>query len=99
MSDDVIFVFDLKIAADALAALANRNRLNLIKLVAENEVDVGTLAKKVNVSQSAVSQHLSKLRKLKLVHTRRDRQTIYYSASDEAKRLVKAINSATDGSA
>ncbi|MNT69418.1 putative HTH-type transcriptional regulator YgaV [compost metagenome] len=45
---------------------------------------VGALANKVGLSQSALSQHLSKLRAQNLVSTRRDAQTIYYSSSSDA---------------
>jgi DNA-binding transcriptional ArsR family regulator len=47
------------------------------------EVPVGIFANHVGLSQSALSQHLSKLRAQKLVTTRRDAQTIYYSSSSE----------------
>ena len=45
----------------------------------QRELSVGALAELVDLSQSAISQHLGKLRALNLVITRRDRQTIYYS--------------------
>ena len=44
-------------------------------------MSVGAIAKKVSLSQSALSQHLAKLRSLNLVETRRDRQMIYYSCN------------------
>jgi DNA-binding transcriptional ArsR family regulator len=45
---------------------------------------VGAIAEKVALSQSALSQHLAKLRSLNLVNTRRERQMIYYSCTSEA---------------
>ena len=56
--------------------------------ILEVELSVGGIDKKVGLSQSALSQHLAKLRNLGLVETRRDRQTIYYSCNSEAVRVL-----------
>lgn len=68
-------------ASGLLAAIGNDKRLKILCELAEGEASVGSLAKKVDLSQSALSQHLAKLRALKLVATRRDAQTIYYSVA------------------
>ena len=70
-------------AADLLTAMANAKRLLILCNLVEGEVTVGALAEKVGLSQSALSQHLSKLRAMDLVSTRRDAQTIFYSCGDE----------------
>ncbi|MGV3633379.1 MAG: ArsR/SmtB family transcription factor, partial [Pseudorhodoplanes sp.] len=49
---------------------------------------VGLIAQRVGLSQSALSQHLSRLRSLRLVNTRRDKQTIYYSCTSEHVRRL-----------
>lgn len=71
-------------AAALLSAMANPKRLMILLNLVEGEMAVGALAGEVGLSQSALSQHLSKLRAKKLVNTRRDAQTIYYSANSEA---------------
>lgn len=71
-------------AAALLSAMANPKRLMILLNLVESEMAVGALAGEVGLSQSALSQHLSKLRAKKLVSTRRDAQTIYYSANSEA---------------
>jgi DNA-binding transcriptional ArsR family regulator len=48
------------------------------------ELSVGAIAERVSLSQSALSQHLAKLRSARLVETRRDRQMIYYSCRSTA---------------
>lgn len=48
----------------------------------------------VGLSQSALSQHLSKLRAQNLVSTRRDAQTIYYSSSSDA--VLKILGALSD---
>ncbi|MBN9032044.1 MAG: transcriptional regulator [Rhizobiales bacterium 63-7] len=72
------------VAAGLLSAMANPKRLQILCSLVKGEVAVGALASQVGLSQSALSQHLSKLRAQKLVNTRRDAQTIYYSSSSEA---------------
>jgi len=80
-------------AATLLALLGNEKRLVIISHLLEGEMSVGAIAEKVSLSQSALSQHLAKMRAVELVETRRDRQTIYYSCNSEAVRqLVGALN-------
>ena len=69
--------------ADTLKALGNRRRLMLLcKLVEHGEVTVGDLARDVNLSQSACSQHLARMRDEGLVTYRRESQTLWYSIAD-----------------
>lgn len=75
-------------AADFLAALANNKRLAILCKLIDNEMSVGSLAKDIDLSQSALSQHLAKLRALNLVSTRRDAQTIYYMVSSPHIELM-----------
>lgn len=78
--------------AELLAALAHPKRLMAMCRMMEEEVSVGQLAEAVGLGQSALSQHLSKLRALGLVTTRRDGQTIYYRlASPEARELIGTL--------
>lgn len=70
-------------ASALLALLANPHRLRILCDLHNGERSVGDLENVVGLSQSALSQHLAKLRVAKSVKTRRDAQTIYYSISDE----------------
>jgi ArsR family transcriptional regulator, virulence genes transcriptional regulator len=71
-----------------LSALANHKRLQIMQIISEQEVGVGDLAKKVGLSQSALSQHLARLRNEKLVATRRDAQNVYYSSDHAGVRTI-----------
>lgn len=75
-------------AADFLSALANNKRLIILCKLLHKEMSVGALAKAIDLSQSALSQHLAKLRALNLVSTRRDAQTIYYMVSSPHIELI-----------
>ena len=66
-------------AAQLLKALANDNRLMILCVLAENEASVSELNQRIDLSQSALSQHLALLRRDGLVRTRRSSQTIFYS--------------------
>lgn len=79
-------------AAEMLSALANANRLMILCNLLNGEMAVMPLAEAVGMSQSALSQQLARLRALKLVKTRRDGRTIYYSvASDKVARILNLL--------
>lgn len=75
-------------AALLLSALANQKRILILCNLVTEEIPVGALAEKVGLSQSALSQHLSKLKALDLVQTRRSAQTIYYSSPNPQVRAL-----------
>ncbi|HLF31952.1 MAG TPA: metalloregulator ArsR/SmtB family transcription factor [Xanthomonadales bacterium] len=83
-------------ASDAvflLKGLANENRLIILCLLAEGECSVGQLNQRVDLSQSALSQHLAVLREQGLVQTRRESQTIYYRLADTpALEIIKLLH-------
>ena len=79
-------------AADLLKQLANANRLIVLCELVQGERSVGELEAVVGLSQSALSQHLAKLRAAKLVDTRREAQTIYYSLADPSvTKIIGAL--------
>lgn len=80
-------------AAHLLKLLASEKRLLVLcHLVARGEMTVGTLAGAVRLSQSALSQHLARLREDGLVGARRQSQTIYYRVADpKAARVLELL--------
>jgi ArsR family transcriptional regulator, virulence genes transcriptional regulator len=79
-------------ATRLLTALANEHRLAILCVLVEGERSVGALVDAVGLTQSALSQHLAKLRAANIVATRRDAQTIYYRlASAAAGRVMKTL--------
>jgi DNA-binding transcriptional ArsR family regulator len=86
-------------AAQLLKALANENRLMILCTLSEGEMSVGQLNGRVDLSQSALSQHLAVLRRDGLVSTRREAQTIYYSlATGPAGRIIETLHGIYCGS-
>lgn len=90
--------------ARLLKAMSNDRRLRILCHLSERERSVGELCELVGMGQSALSQHLAKLRADKIVKTRREAQTIYYSiASPEITEILSGlqdvlVDSRLDGS-
>jgi len=80
-------------AAQLLKMLANEKRLLILCLLAaRGEMTVGELVGVVKLSQSALSQHLAKLRADSLVEFRRASQTLHYRVADpRALRLLQVL--------
>lgn len=76
-----------------LKAIANESRLIILAVLNnQGEKSVGELEHIVGLSQSALSQHLARLRKDGIVKTRREAQTIYYSlANMQVKDILDCL--------
>lgn len=72
--------------------MGNQHRLLILCQLMRAERSVGELERIIGLSQSALSQHLARLRRDSLVKTRRSAQTIYYSLSGhEAEKVLGAL--------
>lgn len=81
-------------AVALLKAMANQRRLQILCILHEQELSVGELCTMLELSQSALSQHLAWLRRDGLVATRKEAQTVYYSlSSHEVKEMIKLLHS------
>lgn len=79
-------------AADLLKAMGNSRRLLVLCQLRDGEMSVGALQERVGLSQSAMSQHLAKLKSEGLVASRRDAQTVYYRLDDPTViRIIEVL--------
>lgn len=79
-------------AAAFLKAMANECRLLVLcHLAVSGELTVGQLAARVGLSQSALSQHLARLREERLVATRKETQTVFYRLCDPKSEQLLAL--------
>lgn len=79
-------------ASELLKALSHEGRLLILCLLAEGERSVSELEDAMRLPQAAVSQQLARLRFDRLVNTRREGRTIYYSiASDEVSSVIETL--------
>jgi DNA-binding transcriptional ArsR family regulator len=80
-------------AATILKSISNKWRLLILCQLVMGEKSVGELLEAIDLSQSALSQHLAVLRAHKLVNTRRESQVIHYSIrGDEAPVILTALH-------
>lgn len=80
------------LVAERLALVANAKRLLILCELAQGERSVGALQAAVGLGQSALSQHLARLREAGMVATRREAQTIHYRIGDaQTQKLMAAL--------
>jgi ArsR family transcriptional regulator len=85
------FAANAQEVADILRALGNERRLMILcKLVEAGEMTVGALVAAVGLSQSALSQHLARMRDENIVTFRRDGQTLWYRIADSRTQQLMA---------
>jgi DNA-binding transcriptional ArsR family regulator len=69
--------------ADLFSALSDPTRLRIISVLLEGEMNVGDLAGKLQMTESAVSHQLRGLRQLRLVRARKNGRQVYYTLDDD----------------
>ncbi len=79
-------------ASALMRTLGHKGRLLILCQLASGEKSVGELSESLDIPQSPLSQHLSRMRKEGLVQTRRQAQSIYYSLkADEAGKIIECL--------
>ncbi len=86
------FFEQAKKASDLLKAMSHETRLVILCLLAEDERSVSEIEEILSMPQAAVSQQLARLRFDRLVTTRREGRTVYYSlANDQVTGLIGTL--------
>jgi DNA-binding transcriptional ArsR family regulator len=75
-------------ASRLLTAVGNPVRMMVLYALLDREQSVSELNSRIELSQSALSQHLAVLRRERLVRTRREAQMIYYAISNPNLRSL-----------
>ena len=79
-------------ATRLLKVMGNECRLLVLCFLAEaGELSAGELTERVGLSQSALSQHLARLREEGLVATRKEAQSVFYRVCDSKAEQVLAV--------
>lgn len=91
--EEVKMLFEqARAASELLKALSHETRLLILCLLTEGEKSVTELEETMSMPQATVSQQLARLRFDRLVSTRRDGRTVYYSiASDEVGNIINQL--------
>lgn len=82
---------NVQAASQLLKTMANTSRLMVLCNIVKQEHTVSELEKLIGLSQSALSQHLSRLRYEGIVEYRRQGQNVYYSLKDDNVRRVLEV--------
>lgn len=88
------------LVVEVFRMLADGTRVRLLWALRDRELSVNELADEVGKAAPSVSQHLAKLRMARLVRTRREGTTIFYSVENEHVRqlVVDAVHNAEHAS-
>lgn len=79
-------------AASVMRSLSNESRLLVLCHLSESgELSAGELTRRIGLGQSALSQHLARLREDGLVTTRKAAQTVFYRVADPKVQRVLAL--------
>jgi len=69
--------------AELFRAFSDTSRVRLLSAITTQEMNVGSLARIVGISESAISHHLRSLRQMGLVQARREGKEVYYRVEDD----------------
>lgn len=78
-------------ASSLLKAMSNEHRLMILCQLGGGELQVSELLERVGLSQSALSQHLARLRDDNLVSARREGVAVFYRIADPAALRIIAV--------
>ncbi len=80
--------------ADLFSALSDPTRLRIISALLEDEMNVGDIAARLSMTESAVSHQLRGLRQMRLIRSRKDGRQVYYALDDD--HVAKLYNMGLD---
>ena len=77
--------------AEFFKVFGDRTRLNILKLLLENELNVTEISEKLDMNNSAISHQLRVLRAANLVKTRKDGKEVFYMLSDDHVKKIYEV--------
>ena len=69
--------------ADLFSALSDPTRLRIISVLLDCEMNVGEIAARLEMTESAVSHQLRGLRQMKLLRSRKNGRQVFYALDDD----------------
>jgi ArsR family transcriptional regulator len=72
-----------ELTANLFRVLGHPARVRILELLRDGERSVGSLQAELNMDSGGTSQHLSALRRIGLVESRRDGTSVFYRVEDE----------------
>ncbi|MCP1224698.1 helix-turn-helix transcriptional regulator [Sebaldella sp. S0638] len=77
--------------AEFFKVFGDRTRLNILKLLLEQELNVTEISEKLDMNSSAISHQLRVLRAANLVKTRKDGKEVFYMLSDDHVKKIYEV--------
>ena len=74
--------------AEFFKVFGDTTRIKILFVLFENEMSVGDIATALDMTQSAISHQLRVLKQSRLVKSRRDGKTVFYSIADEHVKKI-----------
>jgi ArsR family transcriptional regulator len=71
-------------------ALASENRIRIVRALRERALCVGALAARLEMTESAISQHLQVLRRAGLVEADKRGNFVHYSLAEDASEKCRS---------
>ncbi len=71
------------LVAELFSTFSDTSRVRIISALVEGELNVGSLADAVGISESAVSHHLRSMRQMRLVRGRKRGRQVFYCLDDD----------------
>lgn len=84
IDDDVV----IKKSLSLFSALSNNARMKIVILLFDGKMNVQDMQQIIEISQSAMSHHLSLLKNSELIKSERDGHFMYYELSDNHARSL-----------
>ena len=73
-------------------AMSDENRIKILKMLSQKEMNAGELLSELNVTQPTLSHHMKALCECELLNARKQGKWTYYSIStDTASYIIKAL--------
>jgi len=98
MSNNIIDISKLELAAAKLRAISHPIRIAIIDLLAKGEsLSVTEIYEALNIEQATASHHLNILKNKNVVISRRDGKKIFYSLKHvELTEVIECVNRCSD---
>lgn len=81
-------IYDL---ADLFKVFGDSTRIRILYLLLDGELNVGDIAERLSMNQSAVSHQLKTLKQSDLIKVRRDGKAMFYSLADDHVESILKI--------
>lgn len=74
--------------AEYFSALADENRIKIVRMLVDNEMCAGDILKELSISQPTLSHHMKLLVNAGIVNARKDGRLVFYTINDTVRDII-----------